>query len=55
VTRFRVRKEFAEKYRVQTVGNSTHKELPAEDLPAFNDYIIGEIEVVVEFHAEGQS
>src|SRR3989475_4801478 len=34
VTRFRVRKEFFGKYPVQTVGNSTHKELwvPAEDL-----------------------
>src|SRR5436309_354375 len=51
VTRFRVRKEFVAKYPVQTVGNSTHKELwiPAEDLPAFNDNIVGEIEVIAEF------
>ena len=51
MTRFRVRKEFVEKYPVQAVGNSTHKELwiPAEDLPAFNDNIVGEIEVIAEF------
>ncbi|MCI0744714.1 MAG: ATP-grasp domain-containing protein [Verrucomicrobia subdivision 3 bacterium] len=51
VTRFRVRKEFVEKYPVQTVGNSTHKELwiPAEDLHAFNDNIVGEIEVIATF------
>ena len=51
VTRFRVRKEFVEKYPVQTVGNSTHKELwiPAEDLPGFKDNIVGEIEVIAEF------
>jgi len=52
VTRFRVRKEFVAKYAVQTVSNSNHKELwiPAEELTAFNESIVGEIEVIAEFH-----
>ena len=52
VTRFDVRKEFVAKYPVRTVGNSTHKELwiPAEELAAFNENIVGEITVIAEFH-----
>lgn len=51
VTRFRVRKDFVARYQVQTVGNSDHQELwvPAEDLAAFNDNIVGQIEVIAEF------
>ena len=51
VTRFRVRKDFVAKYQVQTVGNSTHQELwiPAEELAAFNENIVGSIEVIAEF------
>ena len=51
VTRLRVRRDFVERYQVQTVGDSTHQELwiPAEELAAFNDNIIGEIEVIAEF------
>jgi hypothetical protein len=54
VTRFRVNKEFIDKYQIQTVGGSTHQELwvPAEDLPAFNENIVGEIEVVAEFKSQ---
>src|SRR5919198_5717951 len=46
VTRFRVRKEFVAKYPVQTVGDSSHTELwiPADELVAFNENIVGEIE-----------
>lgn len=56
VTRFRIRKDFAEKYSVQTVGGSTHKELwiPAEDLAALNENIVGGIEVIAEFHGRRQ-
>lgn len=52
VTRFRVRKECIAKYQVQTVGNSIHKELwiPAEQLAAFKQNIVGEIEVIADFH-----
>src|ERR1700759_5796923 len=48
VTRFRVRSEFIAKYEVQQVGGTTHQELwiPAEDLTAMNENIVGEIEVV---------
>lgn len=51
VTRFGVRKEFVARYPVQIVGNSNHQELwiPAEELPAFNENIVGEIEVIAEF------
>src|SRR5215469_9710055 len=51
VTRFRVRTEFAAKYPIQIVGDSTCRELwvPAEDLPEFNANIVGLIEVIAEF------
>lgn len=51
VTRFAVRAEVVAKYRVQTVGAAYHTELwvPAEELEAFNDAIVGEIEVVATF------
>src|SRR5689334_20199645 len=56
VTRFQIRKEFASKYPVQTVGNSTHQELwiPAEDLDEFNNNIVGKIEVIAEFRPHGK-
>jgi len=52
VTRFYLRKEFIVKYPIQTVGGSIHQELwiPAEDLATFNQNIVGEIEVIAEFH-----
>jgi hypothetical protein len=51
VTRFVLRKEFASRYKVQTVGGSVHKELwiPAEDLVEMNNNIVGPIEVIAEF------
>jgi hypothetical protein len=52
VTRFQVRKEFLSKYDVKNVGGSKHNEywIPAEDLEEFNRNIVGEIEVIAEFH-----
>jgi hypothetical protein len=52
VTRFRVRTDFLGHYSVQTVGGRSHQEywIPAEDLDAFNDNIVGLIEVIQEFH-----
>jgi hypothetical protein len=46
VTRFSVRKEFAARYPVQTVGGSVHKELwiPAEDLVEMNRNVVGLID-----------
>ena len=54
VTRFRVRREFASKYPVQTVGGSTCQELwvPAVELAAFNANIVGLIEAIAEFTPE---
>jgi hypothetical protein len=54
VTRFRVRKDFAAKYPVQIVGDSTCQELwvPAEELPTFNENIVGLIEVIAEYKTE---
>jgi hypothetical protein len=51
VTRFQVRRDFLTRYDVQTVGASHHQEywIPAEDLPAFNQNIVGTIEVVAQF------
>ena len=53
VTRFAVRSDFLAKYDVQIVGARTHAEywIPAEELEAFNDAIVGTIEVVGEYRA----
>ncbi len=54
VTRFEVRSDYLAKYRIETVGSSVHQEywIPAAELPLFNAAIVGQIEVVAEFHAE---
>ena len=54
VTRFRVRADYIRRYDVRTVGSSLHKEywIPAGDLPAFNDNIVGPIEVIAEFRPD---
>jgi hypothetical protein len=51
VTKFRVRRSFLDRYEVQQVGGRTILEywIPADDLDAFNDNIVGVIEVVAEF------
>jgi hypothetical protein len=51
VTRFAVDKAFLDSYQVQEAGGRAHLEywIPAEELPAFNAAIVGEIEVVAEF------
>jgi hypothetical protein len=53
VTRFQVRRDFMWRYLVQDAGGRAHLEywIPAEDLPAFNNAIVGQIEVVAEFAA----
>jgi hypothetical protein len=53
VTRFAVRKDFLDRYRVEEAGGRAHREywIPAEDLPAFNAAIVGQIEILAEFHA----
>ncbi|MCA9795316.1 MAG: hypothetical protein KC910_26085 [Candidatus Eremiobacteraeota bacterium] len=51
VTRFEVDTEFLSAYEVQTVGAAHHQEywIPAEELPAFNQALLGPIEVIHEF------
>jgi hypothetical protein len=57
VTRFQIPARYAQRYPVQTVGGAEHQELwvPAEELEAFNQQIVGPIEVIGEFRpsAEG--
>jgi hypothetical protein len=51
VTRFHVRADFLSGYAQQTVGARTHTEwwIPAAELEALNDSIVGTIEVIHEF------
>lgn len=51
VTRFQVRKDFLDRYDLQVAGGREHREywIPAEELPAFNAAIVGEIEVTARF------
>jgi hypothetical protein len=53
VTRFAVKKAFMDSYKIQKVGGDNHTEwwIPAEDLEALNDNIVGLIEVIGEFKA----
>lgn len=51
VTRFRVKKIFMDQYEIQQVGGVDHTEwwIPAEELEALNDHIVGLIEVIGEY------
>jgi hypothetical protein len=51
VTRFQVRKDFLDRYDIQAAGGREYREywIPAEELPAFNAAIVGEIEVTARF------
>ena len=51
VTRFKVRKDFLDRYDVHVAGGSAHQEywIPAEELGDFNAALLGKIEVVAEF------
>ena len=55
VLRFEVGKEFLDRYDVHRMGARTHDEywIPAGELTAFNDHIVGEIQVIAEFGALG--
>ena len=51
VTRFCVKKAFADRYNIQSVGGGHYTEwwIPAEDLEELNDNIVGTIEVIGEY------
>ena len=55
VTRFRVRRSFMDRYRLQQVGARHHTEwwVPAEELESLNDHIVGLIEVLWRFDSQG--
>ena len=57
VTRFEVLKSFMDRYTVQQVGGGQHTEwwVPAEDLDALNDHIVGRIQVIRRFPEPGQT
>src|SRR5665213_1542448 len=52
VTRFKVRRSFLDNYSVEKAGGSSHQEywIPAEQMTAFNQAIVGKIEIVAEFY-----
>ena len=52
VLRFVVRTEFLRTYDVHVAGSAEHREywIPADALPELNANIVGEIEIVSEFH-----
>lgn len=52
VLRFQVRAEFLNDYDLHVVGRAAHREywIPAGDLAGMNANIVGEIEIVSEFH-----
>jgi hypothetical protein len=54
VLKFQVESEFLNRYQVRQVGDVTHREywIPAEDLSAFNEKIVGVIEVLAEYRGE---
>ena len=54
VLRFSVSAEFLSRYDVQDVGGRELQEywIPAEDLAAFNDHIVGEIEILAEYRGD---
>ena len=57
VTRFEVSKTFMDRYPVQKVGGAHHTEwwVPAEELEALNDHIVGLIEVIGEYRPDTES
>ena len=52
ITRFDVAAAYLQQFEVKTVGGNTHQEywIPAAELDAFNQHIVGQIEVIAEYH-----
>ncbi len=57
VTRFSVKRSYLNQYQVELAGGREHQEywIPSEDLPNFNDAIVGEIEITQEFYPDTSS
>ncbi len=56
VTRFQVRRSFADRYALHQVGAAHHLEwwIPAADLEQLNENIVGKIEIVAEYGGEAR-
>ena len=56
ITKFEVKKEFVDRYKVEKVGGENHTEwwIPAEDLDELNTNIVGRIEVVGQCTEKGK-
>lgn len=56
VLKFRVESEFLDRYPVRQVGDVTHREywVPAGDLAALNEKIVGVIEIVADYRGEAR-
>ena len=50
-----MRSDFLARYPIDTAGARRHPEywIPAEEMDAFNEAIVGPIEMVAEFRGEG--
>lgn len=55
VTAFEVNEEYLQQFEIQNVGDKSHNEfwIPSEELPEFNQNIIGTIEIVNVYFGEG--
>jgi hypothetical protein len=55
VTAFEVDEKYLQQFEIQNVGDKSHNELwiPSEELPEFNQNIIGTIEIVNVYFGEG--
>lgn len=51
VLKFKVRTDYLDRFDVQAVGSASAREywIPAEELTAFNDNIVGEIEIIAKY------
>jgi hypothetical protein len=54
VTRFEVRRDYLRQFAIHTVGDATHHEywIPSEQVPHFNQAIVGLIAVIAEYHGQ---
>ena len=54
VTRFDVKKSVSDKYQPEIVGAREHEEIwvPAEELTAFNEAIVGKIRVIAKYEQD---
>ena len=56
VLRFQIQAEYIAQFPIQIAGSRIHREhwIPAEELAEFNRHIVGQIEIIKEYHDTGQ-